>query len=138
MVVRMKVLNEVGSFDPRFFMYGEDYDLCQRVIKAGWIVQYVSESVIVHLGGKASEIAGAQFESLMICNSNAKLMLKYYGLPGMYLYRLAILLGSLFRLVLLGCLQLATLACSKTSYRDAMKRYRQMMIWSLGSRGIGN
>src|SRR3984885_13112931 len=31
LIVRTEVLDEVGLFDPRFFMYGEEVDLCHRI-----------------------------------------------------------------------------------------------------------
>jgi GT2 family glycosyltransferase len=53
MVARTELLRRVGGFDPRFFMYFEDYDLTLRMAAEGTIA-YVPEARIVHLGGEAS------------------------------------------------------------------------------------
>ena len=53
MVARTPLLTRVGGFDPRFFMYFEDYDLTLRLAREA-AVAYVPESRIVHLGGAAS------------------------------------------------------------------------------------
>ena len=44
------VLDEVGGFDERFFMYGEDIDLCLRVAAAGWRVRYWPGATVIHAG----------------------------------------------------------------------------------------
>ena len=36
MFCRKDALDKVKGFDPDFFMYGEDLDLCYRVNKEGW------------------------------------------------------------------------------------------------------
>lgn len=41
-------LREVGGFDPLFFMYGEDFDLCNRVLHHGWKIGVVPSAVIFH------------------------------------------------------------------------------------------
>lgn len=53
MIARTPLLMKVGGFDPRFFMYFEDYDLTLRLAREA-AVAYVPESRIVHLGGAAS------------------------------------------------------------------------------------
>jgi len=40
MLVRRQAFEQVGGFDPRFFMYGEDMDLCFRLKREGWRVVY--------------------------------------------------------------------------------------------------
>lgn len=52
-MVRKSVLDEVGSFNPRFFMYFEETELCWRIHKAGYTVMSVPEASIVHLDGKS-------------------------------------------------------------------------------------
>ena len=41
----------LGGFDPRFFMYGEEVDLCHRARAAGWRPVVTPAATIVHLGG---------------------------------------------------------------------------------------
>ncbi|MBD3244132.1 MAG: glycosyltransferase [Chitinivibrionales bacterium] len=48
------VFEEVGGFDERFFMYGEDLDLCQRIHEIGREVWYNPATQIVHFKGKSS------------------------------------------------------------------------------------
>jgi N-acetylglucosaminyl-diphospho-decaprenol L-rhamnosyltransferase len=38
-------------FDERFFMYGDDLDLCVRVAKAGWRIVYDGSVSIIHVKG---------------------------------------------------------------------------------------
>src|SRR4030067_3518341 len=44
-------LIKVGGFDPGFFLYFEDIDLCKRLCEQGWKNFYVPEAVAIHLGG---------------------------------------------------------------------------------------
>ena len=48
MLVRRSVLQEAGGFDPRFFMYEEDLELCLRVQEMGWTIRYVPEALVLH------------------------------------------------------------------------------------------
>jgi len=51
---RKKVLDMVGSFDEKFFMYGEDIDLCWRIKESGWKIYYNPEGSIIHHKGISS------------------------------------------------------------------------------------
>ena len=55
MFFRTKVLQEAGGFDERFFMYGEDIDLCYRVQQAGHKLVYVPDTSIIHYKGESSK-----------------------------------------------------------------------------------
>ena len=55
LLVRRAALEEVGGFDERFFMYCEDKDLCARLWKAGYSVEYEPSIVCEHEGGAGSE-----------------------------------------------------------------------------------
>lgn len=52
-IARRDVLQAVGGFDERFFLYGEEIDLCLRVRKAGWPIGFVEDSVVIHYGGQS-------------------------------------------------------------------------------------
>lgn len=53
LVVRRQVMEQVGGFDPDYFLYGEDIDLCLRIRKAGWPLGYIPEARIVHFEGQS-------------------------------------------------------------------------------------
>ncbi len=44
-LIRSELLQKIGGFDPRFFLFFEDMDLCRRCWNAGFRVRYVPEAV---------------------------------------------------------------------------------------------
>ncbi|MCW2757783.1 MAG: glycosyl transferase family 2 [Nocardioidaceae bacterium] len=54
MLMRRDVLDVVGLFDERYWMYAEDLDLCRRFTDAGHPVLYVGSTACTHLKGAAS------------------------------------------------------------------------------------
>ena len=48
MLLRKSMLDEVGGFDPRYFLYFEETDLCFRAINTGWQVWAIGEAVADH------------------------------------------------------------------------------------------
>lgn len=55
MLMRKKVLDEIGLLDEDFFMYGEDIDLSYRIIKAGYKNYYFPETSIIHYKGESTK-----------------------------------------------------------------------------------
>jgi GT2 family glycosyltransferase len=56
---RVKMLEEIGLFDERFFAYYEDVDLSFRAQLAGWKVGYVPDAIVYHqIGATSSAIKG--------------------------------------------------------------------------------
>jgi GT2 family glycosyltransferase len=53
MLLRTPLFRRLGGFDPRFFLYFEDYDLSLRVGREA-SVAYVPQARIVHHGGEAA------------------------------------------------------------------------------------
>jgi GT2 family glycosyltransferase len=54
-IIRRDLLEQIGYFDERFFLYYEEVDLCRRVKAAGYQVWYWPDVVVVHLGGESSK-----------------------------------------------------------------------------------
>jgi GT2 family glycosyltransferase len=54
-ILRPSALDRVGLFDPRFFLYCEEVDLCLRMKRAGLQVWYWPDLSIIHLGGQSSQ-----------------------------------------------------------------------------------
>ncbi|MDQ1648106.1 MAG: N-acetylglucosaminyl-diphospho-decaprenol L-rhamnosyltransferase [Frankiaceae bacterium] len=55
LLLRREAFTEVGGFDPGYFMYFEDVDLCDRLGQAGWQSVYVPRAVVEHSGGHATK-----------------------------------------------------------------------------------
>ena len=48
LLLRRELLDELGGFDERFRLYGEDIELCYRAAKAGWERWYVPQAAVTH------------------------------------------------------------------------------------------
>jgi len=48
LMLRRSALDRVGFFDPRYFMFGEDLDLCYRLKLGGWKVFFLPTAHAVH------------------------------------------------------------------------------------------
>jgi GT2 family glycosyltransferase len=55
MIIRQDVLQKVGFFDERYFLYYEEVDLCRRIKAAGYEIRYWPDVVVTHLGGESSK-----------------------------------------------------------------------------------
>jgi N-acetylglucosaminyl-diphospho-decaprenol L-rhamnosyltransferase len=48
MLVRRSAAEEIGYFDPDFFVYSDEVDFCRRLADAGWHTLYVPSARAVH------------------------------------------------------------------------------------------
>ncbi len=55
MFCRSDIIREIGGFDPEFFMYGEDLDLCRQAVLRGYSVDYVHTTSIIHFKGESTK-----------------------------------------------------------------------------------
>lgn len=55
MFCRKDALDDSGGFDPDYFMYGEDIDLCYKFKEMGWRVDYAPVTSIVHFKGESTK-----------------------------------------------------------------------------------
>ena len=79
MMIPKKVLNEIGNFDERFFMYGEDVDLSFRIQKAGYKNYYFSESTIIHFKGESTKRGSLNYVRLFYKAMNLFVKKHYSG-----------------------------------------------------------
>lgn len=70
-IIPADILHRYGFFDPRFFLYYEEVDLCLRIQKAGYKIMYWPEICIVHVGGESSR----QVKTLEMSQTGAQLVL---------------------------------------------------------------
>lgn len=86
-LVRQEVIQQVGLFDPRYFLYLEEVDHCLSAKKAGWEVVFYPYTTVVHIGGESAKSDGAisrggrQLEALQT-ESSLLYFRKNHGLSG--------------------------------------------------------
>ena len=86
-LVRREVIEHVGLFDPRYFLYYEEVDHCFRVRQAGWSVTYYPLTQVTHIGGESAATegppthGGQQISTLQI-ESQLLYFRKHYGATG--------------------------------------------------------
>jgi len=51
MFIRKNVFDKIGNWDEKFFVYGEDVDLCYRVKSAGYKIMYLPQFEALHYKG---------------------------------------------------------------------------------------
>jgi len=71
-LIRREVVETIGLFDSRYFLYYEEVDHCFATKKAGWEVHFFSDTSVVHIGGESAKSeggltsSGRQLEALQI------------------------------------------------------------------------
>jgi GT2 family glycosyltransferase len=51
LAIRRTAFEQVGGFDPGFFLYYEEVDLCVRLRRRGWTTRFVPDAQVTHHGG---------------------------------------------------------------------------------------
>ena len=70
-IIPSSILHQHGFFDPRFFLYYEEVDLCLRIQNAGFKIMYWPEICVVHVGGESSR----QVKTVEMSQTGAQLVL---------------------------------------------------------------
>jgi GT2 family glycosyltransferase len=83
--VRKEVMEQVGGFDERFFLFDEDIDLCRRIWAGGWTVAFTTTTSFAHQGGASSALR-SDIERIR-GESRAWYFRKYYGRMMTVLFR---------------------------------------------------
>jgi GT2 family glycosyltransferase len=71
LIIRREALEAIGAFDPRFFLYYEEVDLCFRARQAGLRVSLLPGLSVIHLGGESAKTVS----SAQMCDFSPQLTL---------------------------------------------------------------
>lgn len=87
-MIRKKVLDQLGGLDEKFFMYFEDVEFCWRARSAGWIVRNRPEARVVHLRGGSSPVksnkAQRKRQAKYFYESRTRYFFLVYGRCGLF------------------------------------------------------
>jgi GT2 family glycosyltransferase len=106
-LIRGDLVKKLRGFDPQFFYYFEDTDLCHRVWDAGYTIRYYPGCSITHLGGMSTigRFTPISF-ALDAAVTRYLYYYKYFGMSGIESCRSAVLVGSKIRRAWFGLVQI--------------------------------
>jgi N-acetylglucosaminyl-diphospho-decaprenol L-rhamnosyltransferase len=134
LMVKRSVFAQVGLFCEDYFMYAEDVDLCYRIKRAGYAIQYVGKGTIVHhIGRSSSSKEETHFSSVMQRESLAMFFKKTRGAHYAELFRATTTAAALLRLFLIACAApSAGRLVARERLRTARQKWHKLLRWSLG------
>ena len=124
LLVRGEVLAALGGFDPQFFMYSEETDLCRRIKRAGWRVVYDPDAIVIHAEGRSSGQVSAR-RHILFNRSKVRYMRKWHAPVWAALLRCYLLLE--FRLQIISESFKAFLGHKRALRRDRVAAYRDVL-----------
>jgi N-acetylglucosaminyl-diphospho-decaprenol L-rhamnosyltransferase len=94
-LIRREAYQQVGGFNPEFFMYSEEVFLCYALAKNGWQVWYQPRARVLHHGGASSKNRQTKREADLY-QGRIRFFLKAYGpLPAHLLAYLIVTITTL-------------------------------------------
>jgi GT2 family glycosyltransferase len=69
-LLRRQLWEELGGFDPLFFMYGEEADLCLRAARRGATCMITPDATIVHYGAASEAVRSDKMVRLFVAKAN--------------------------------------------------------------------
>lgn len=116
LLIRKKVVDDIGYFDEDYFMYVEEVDYAHRAKEKGWQVWFLPKWSITHYGG-ASGTSGfavlSEYKSLKIFYK--KHYPKWQGL----VLRLFLKLGAILRMIIFGVFKHDVFKIYAKAFREA-------------------
>jgi GT2 family glycosyltransferase len=132
MLIPKRSLDQVGPFDPGFFVYSEEHDLCTRMRNAGLRVVFNPDSEMIHFGGQTSKRMSLKMALIQV-DSRIRYFRKHRGTVATLMFRAILGLGAGIRLVgwSLMCLRPSskdeTAHAKLKEYAASMKRIASRM-----------
>ncbi len=101
LLIRKKVIDQIGLMDERFFLFYNDVDFCYRIKQAGWKIYFYPEAKIFHAEGAST--GQVKVKKIILSHWGHFFYLKKYhssGLKGILLlpFGLGLFISSLMRI----------------------------------------
>ncbi len=79
MLVRRFAAEQIGYFDPAFFVYSDETDFCKRLQDAGWRILHVPAAVVVHHEQLATDLAARERRIVEFHRGRDRYLRKHHG-----------------------------------------------------------
>jgi GT2 family glycosyltransferase len=141
-LVKREVFEAVGGFNPEYFMYAEEADLCFAIHRAGYSVLHTGDARITHFGGQSTKSCDDDFAAVTMRDSVYRFLRRNRGSSYAILYRLALFASAFVRLTILcGVFPFAVFFGYPITREDVSRPFRKWLKisqWTLGSEPNSN
>lgn len=117
--VRKNIFDSIGGFDPSFFMYVEDGELCYRIKKLNYRIVSVPMAKIIHMQGKSSSNG---FKLQMEFTGYLIYFKKHYSSLTLKLYKLIEIFFAFLRMIFF------IITINKSKMKDYFKLIKFIII----------
>jgi len=127
LMVRKKILDQIGAFDERFWIYGEEMDLCYRIHEHGWNIFFDPSIEIIH---HESQSIGRKNTKMEFQNDLSLFLFldKHYPKWSVKLYEWRMFTFSLLGYVIGSMKRLAgSPNANYMTFKELMKRKKQLI-----------
>ena len=101
-LVRRRVFEQTGGFDPGMFLYGEEVEWCRRIRACGWEVLFTPAPTVLHLDHRSADVLlGSRGRIDRCLLAEDRLLRRWEGTRGLLAPPLRVV-GALLRLVTFG------------------------------------
>jgi GT2 family glycosyltransferase len=134
MIVRRRLLEEIGYLDERFFFYSEEVDWCFRAWRGGWPIYFFPDAEVVHYGGASADpLAGEYFVEKH--RNRYRFYRKHHNWLSSVSMRVAAAIGILFRLIVWTAVTLGQWVWGRATGTEGAKKMRAyvaVLKWYIG------
>lgn len=85
LIVRRKLIEEIGGFDENYFVYWEDADFCYRMIKSGYRIYFSNTPTLYHIGSASTGGSNSEFSIYQYNKNHVIFLRKHFGMPMTFL-----------------------------------------------------
>jgi GT2 family glycosyltransferase len=97
-LIRRSLFEALGGFDEDYWLYGEEADLCRRLVDLGYRVELVEDTSVEHVGGASgTTVPDVVFEHFQ--RGTERFVRKHAGRGALVSYRAAQVVGAAARAV---------------------------------------
>jgi len=97
MLVPRSVFQEIGAFDPDFYIYSEEHDFCKRARNRGFRVFFTPVAEMIHFGGQTTKRMSLAMALIQV-ESRLRYFRKHRGRLTAFVFRAILVLGAGVRL----------------------------------------
>lgn len=132
MMMRSETFQRLGGFDPSYFMYAEDMDMCFRIRRSGLGIYHATQAQVLHHGGGSSRTQFSKFSVVMMREAIHVYILSNQGKMHAGAYRFLMASSSGLRVIVLLVCTLFTAGENRASKWISISKWWTTLRWSLG------